>query len=514
MFVFGGKTVYIKATRIPLRSESSRSRTPRGNRFYTAVEEICGLESLSVFDLGSQRWTSVLTSGAIPPPRYGHCGTVVDGKYYLYGGKGETQTFSDLYVLDLETLVWDEILPFGEMAPPALDLASMEKVHVDGVPTLILAGGRVDLHSSSDGGEPPKAHRHAKSNFAMYMFSITTSFWRVIPFACAAGERRISCCICDVTPKRPTTSSASLRRLPFESAPVLKLLLMGGERGIPHLSLDESADLDEGGKARLDSIRDEASLLSAQSVHPRPSEKHCIVNLAHDTQEKPVQLSVGATLHASRIGSANEKREMSETSRLNLTSATRPGWFIHKTSARLSTAVKPPAPQPTKDKNQRKLTAAETEHSLNRIFYKDMTQRQQNREQMTKQRDASEAKLQTVYPEVEDWGQHFSRVFYAASKKYADARDPALRDKDRPPSRRLNRDEQERANQQLYYKSVQEKKESMIKLVDSVLSPKRPQSASVSRERIASAVDRLHRGPPSPLSSQKFGPKGTRFPTK
>ncbi|KAF5350229.1 hypothetical protein D9758_007769 [Tetrapyrgos nigripes] len=62
------------------------------------------------------------TLGDVPPKLFGASTTVVGSKVYLFGGRGDRdgvrQIFSDLYVFDLESLIWERIKPFSQGETP------------------------------------------------------------------------------------------------------------------------------------------------------------------------------------------------------------------------------------------------------------------------------------------------------------------------------------------------------------------------------------------------------------
>ncbi|KAF5353073.1 hypothetical protein D9758_008752 [Tetrapyrgos nigripes] len=62
------------------------------------------------------------TLGDVPPKLFGASTTVVGSKVYLFGGRGDRdgvrQIFSDLYVFDLESLIWERIKPFSQGEAP------------------------------------------------------------------------------------------------------------------------------------------------------------------------------------------------------------------------------------------------------------------------------------------------------------------------------------------------------------------------------------------------------------
>lgn len=69
------------------------------------------------YNVRTNKWKRLVTSGRKPSPRYKHQAVVMDDKMYVIGGgcfKPE-QSGIDLYCLDLITLVWEEVEMKGEM---------------------------------------------------------------------------------------------------------------------------------------------------------------------------------------------------------------------------------------------------------------------------------------------------------------------------------------------------------------------------------------------------------------
>jgi hypothetical protein len=238
--------------------------------------------------------------------------------------------------------------------------------------------------------------------------------------------------------------------------------------------------------------------------------------------------------------------------RLNLTCLVEPGWKIESAVKRLHRSQsKPPESSARAPEKSKKLTVDEQKESLGRMFYGDIRRREENLEDLVRAEREKEPKS---LPLIGVW-----REFYKDNQeefKEARVRDVPTRAPRAPPARAgesfkvqeprkfVTNDEVDRANQQLYYKAVQHKQEYAIQLEDHVLrgapsprqqqklrsakseddhggehdeSRERPQSAAerekmmtsatkkkISRLRISQCIDRLHRGPPSPLSSQKY----------
>ncbi|CAN0328758.1 unnamed protein product [Ectocarpus sp. 12 AP-2014] len=69
------------------------------------------------YNVRTNKWKRLVTSGRMPSPRYKHQAVVVGHKMYVIGGgcfKPE-QSGIDLYCLDLRSLVWEETIMKGEL---------------------------------------------------------------------------------------------------------------------------------------------------------------------------------------------------------------------------------------------------------------------------------------------------------------------------------------------------------------------------------------------------------------
>ena len=62
------------------------------------------------FNPNKMEWTILKSSGTVPRPRSGHATTAINDKVWLYGGYDcDFQTLSDLYELDMPSLIWSKI---------------------------------------------------------------------------------------------------------------------------------------------------------------------------------------------------------------------------------------------------------------------------------------------------------------------------------------------------------------------------------------------------------------------
>lgn len=94
---------------------------------------------VKVFDLQTSCWSTLTTYGKPPCSRGGHSVTLVGSSLVIFGGEGAKRSLlSDLHILDLETLTWDEIETVGVPPSPRSDHAAA--VHADRF-LLIFGGG-------------------------------------------------------------------------------------------------------------------------------------------------------------------------------------------------------------------------------------------------------------------------------------------------------------------------------------------------------------------------------------
>ena len=71
--------------------------------------------TLHVYDIDKNEWTHPITMGEDPPGRNGHTASLVDSKMYIIGGWLGSGPFaaSDMYILDLDQLIWEHPLTKG-----------------------------------------------------------------------------------------------------------------------------------------------------------------------------------------------------------------------------------------------------------------------------------------------------------------------------------------------------------------------------------------------------------------
>lgn len=115
------------------------------------------LNDTHFFDLTAGTWSQATVSGTVPSPREGAAIASVDNKVYVFGGRN-TFCLNDLYVLDVDTLVWSLVRTVGRLAAPALHGAGMHFAK-DGSLLMLWGGVNEQGHTNNafyrvNAGEP------------------------------------------------------------------------------------------------------------------------------------------------------------------------------------------------------------------------------------------------------------------------------------------------------------------------------------------------------------------------
>ena len=104
-------------------------------------------DELHLFNLKTNKWTTVETRGTRPPPRCAHSAIVMDNKLFVYGGMTDgPKVLDDLYVLDtgeginIESLTWTCLETQGFQPSERLD-QDMTVIEQDHEASLLLFGG-------------------------------------------------------------------------------------------------------------------------------------------------------------------------------------------------------------------------------------------------------------------------------------------------------------------------------------------------------------------------------------
>ena len=71
---------------------------------------ISALNDVHSFNLSSNAWTQITTSGSSPSARYSHSAVLYNGdQMIIFGGNGGSATFNDVHSLDLSSNAWTQI---------------------------------------------------------------------------------------------------------------------------------------------------------------------------------------------------------------------------------------------------------------------------------------------------------------------------------------------------------------------------------------------------------------------
>jgi N-acetylneuraminic acid mutarotase len=119
----------------------------------TAFGGFDSLDDLWAFDLKAKQWRQLKPTGAVPPERWNHA-VAIDpqhGRMFIFGGAGYDLGRSlidrDVFVLDLDRLVWTKLPALGEPPPPVEGTSLTYDDHRN---LLMVAGGL----SLADTGPP------------------------------------------------------------------------------------------------------------------------------------------------------------------------------------------------------------------------------------------------------------------------------------------------------------------------------------------------------------------------
>ena len=98
-----------------------------------------------VFNSITQRWTTRMTTGEVPPGLASAAAAVLDHVMYVVAGRTESKFTGDIWALNLKTFVWSKLCPEG--VPPLRCCATSAWSHGD---KIWMFGGQ---------GTPPSANQ-------------------------------------------------------------------------------------------------------------------------------------------------------------------------------------------------------------------------------------------------------------------------------------------------------------------------------------------------------------------
>ncbi|XP_031486130.1 acyl-CoA-binding domain-containing protein 6-like isoform X2 [Nymphaea colorata] len=126
---------------VPLAPCAGHSLIPWRNKLLSVAGKgkgSSGSVTVKAFDFQTCTWSFLVTYGTPPVSRGGQSVTVVGSSLVVFGGEDQKRPFlNDLYILDLETMTWDEIDTVG--LPPSPRSDHTAAVHADRY--LLIFGG-------------------------------------------------------------------------------------------------------------------------------------------------------------------------------------------------------------------------------------------------------------------------------------------------------------------------------------------------------------------------------------
>ncbi|KAI5819602.1 hypothetical protein BZA77DRAFT_304447 [Pyronema omphalodes] len=105
-----------------------------------AKEEFLPMDTIDIYDMGSQKWYTQNATGDIPEPRRRFCGGVataeskLSSNIYIYGGLGfgvNSTGFDDVYVLTVPSFKWIKLYPIAGPKAPTNGTVNYDFPHYD-----------------------------------------------------------------------------------------------------------------------------------------------------------------------------------------------------------------------------------------------------------------------------------------------------------------------------------------------------------------------------------------------
>jgi len=106
------------------------------------------LSDLYELDLNTYTWTILSTNGTPPSPRWDHVAIYnsQDQSMAVFGGRDTSDFFNDLWVLDLNTMTWSQILSYG----PSARIGHTAIYYPDNNSMIVFGGWNINLQKDND----------------------------------------------------------------------------------------------------------------------------------------------------------------------------------------------------------------------------------------------------------------------------------------------------------------------------------------------------------------------------
>ncbi|XP_017627199.1 acyl-CoA-binding domain-containing protein 4-like isoform X1 [Gossypium arboreum] len=128
------------------------------------------LNDLYILDLETMTWDEIDVAGVAPSPRSGHAAAVHAERYLLvFGGSSHATFFNDLHVLDLQTMEWSKPAQLGELPTPRAGHAGVTIGE-----NWFIAGG---------GDNKSGASKTIVLNMSSFVWSVVTTVEGTVPLA-------------------------------------------------------------------------------------------------------------------------------------------------------------------------------------------------------------------------------------------------------------------------------------------------------------------------------------------
>eukprot|EP01004_Peranema_trichophorum_P008277 NODE_7030_length_818_cov_39.800000_g6427_i0.p1 GENE.NODE_7030_length_818_cov_39.800000_g6427_i0~~NODE_7030_length_818_cov_39.800000_g6427_i0.p1 ORF type:complete len:259 (-),score=57.85 NODE_7030_length_818_cov_39.800000_g6427_i0:42-758(-) len=134
-----------------------------------------------IFNILDKTWKQQICNGNLPKPRYRHSCSVSDDKdaIYIFGGMGG-DTFNDIYKLDLNKMVWTELITQGDI--PCIRFNSV----------MCYWNYNLYIYGGAHFGENSE---HISFD-DLYLFNISKLTWtRILPEGDAPPQKNGHCCV-------------------------------------------------------------------------------------------------------------------------------------------------------------------------------------------------------------------------------------------------------------------------------------------------------------------------------